>query len=241
MAIKWLSQDSVKRGSWGPWQALPDSFLRRNSCCFLRRSLNTESSCSATGNTLLYVERLGKVSRGNPTLYGKTDRFAGSWGPKPHPRRGESGRFTGIGNLLYCPAWPECDPLSECSLKVPSRPCCGSQVEGSFTSKRYSYGYSNPDRRTMIPPFGCCLRRLFEKAGGLASMRGRLVMGVEAIEGVERFKPDVVVMDLAMPVMKRATSRPRKSRKPTPGCRCLLISVPGSLQATGMGSSQCRI
>ena len=44
------------------------------------------------------------------------------------------------------------------------------------------------------------LRRLLEKLADW-QVCGEASNGVEAIEGVEQFEPDIVVMDLAMPVM----------------------------------------
>jgi len=80
------------------------------------------------------------------------------------------------------------------------------------------------------PTIRLLLRRLFEKQGDW-QVCGEASNGVEAIEGVERFKPDVVVMDLAMPVMNglQASAAHAADQRP------------GSLQATRMGSSQCRI
>jgi DNA-binding NarL/FixJ family response regulator len=53
---------------------------------------------------------------------------------------------------------------------------------------------------------------------------GEASNGVEAIEGVEQFKPDVVVMDLAMPVMNGLQAGPEIS-KAHPRLPMLLISV----------------
>src|SRR6267154_3825746 len=74
----------------------------------------------------------------------------------------------------------------------------------------------------MIPPFGCC-------CAGCSRSRdwqvcGEASNGVEAIEGVERFKPDVVVMDLAMPVMNGLQAGPEIA-KAHPRLPMLLISV----------------
>src|ERR1700694_354975 len=63
------------------------------------------------------------------------------------------------------------------------------------------------------PTIRLLLRRLVEKQRDW-QVCGEASNGVEAIEGVEQFKPDVVVMDLAMPVMTGLQAAPR-SRKPT--------------------------
>lgn len=65
------------------------------------------------------------------------------------------------------------------------------------------------------------LRRLLEAKQPDWQVCGEASNGVEAIEGVEQFEPDIVVMDLAMPVMNGLQARP-KLRRPTLGCPCCL-------------------
>ena len=67
------------------------------------------------------------------------------------------------------------------------------------------------------------LRRLLEKEEDW-QVCGEASNGVEAIEGVERFKPDVVVMDLAMPIMNGLQAGPEIA-KAHPRLPMLLISV----------------
>ena len=73
------------------------------------------------------------------------------------------------------------------------------------------------------PTIRLLLRRLLEKQGDW-QVCGEASNGVEAIEGVERFKPDVVVMDLAMPVMNGLQAGPEIA-KAHPRLPMLLISV----------------
>ena len=56
-------------------------------------------------------------------------------------------------------------------------------------------------------PIRLLLRRLLEKQRDW-QVCCEASNGVEAIEGVEQFKPDVVVMDLAMPVMNGLQAGP---------------------------------
>ena len=72
------------------------------------------------------------------------------------------------------------------------------------------------------PTIRLLLRRLVEK--GDWQLCGEASNGVEAIEGVERFKPDIVVMDLAMPVMTGLQAAP-EIVKAHPRLPMLLISV----------------
>jgi DNA-binding NarL/FixJ family response regulator len=67
------------------------------------------------------------------------------------------------------------------------------------------------------------LRRLLEKEQG-RQVCGEASNGVEAIEGVDQFEPDIVVMDLAMPVMNGLQAGPEIA-KAHPGLPMLLISV----------------
>jgi DNA-binding NarL/FixJ family response regulator len=67
------------------------------------------------------------------------------------------------------------------------------------------------------------LRRLLEKQPDW-QVCGEAGNGVEAIEGVEQFEPDVVVMDLAMPVMTGLQAAPEIA-KAHPRLPMLLISV----------------
>jgi DNA-binding NarL/FixJ family response regulator len=67
------------------------------------------------------------------------------------------------------------------------------------------------------------LRRLLEKEQGW-QVCGEASNGVEAIEGVDQFEPDIVVMDLAMPVMNGLQAGPEIA-KAHPGLPMLLISV----------------
>ncbi len=67
------------------------------------------------------------------------------------------------------------------------------------------------------------LRRLLEKQRDW-QVCGEASNGVEAIEGVEQLEPDVVVMDLAMPVMNWLQAGPEIA-KTHPRLPMLLISV----------------
>ena len=67
------------------------------------------------------------------------------------------------------------------------------------------------------------LRRLLEKQPEW-QVCGEAGNGVEAIEGVERLEPDIVVMDLAMPVMNGLQAGPEIA-KAHPRLPMLLISV----------------
>ena len=62
------------------------------------------------------------------------------------------------------------------------------------------------------------LRRLLEKERDW-QVCGEASNGVEAIEGVEQFEPDIVVMDLAMPVMNGLQAGPEIA-KAHRGCPC---------------------
>jgi DNA-binding NarL/FixJ family response regulator len=73
------------------------------------------------------------------------------------------------------------------------------------------------------PTIRLLLRRLVEKQRDW-QVCGEASNGVEAIEGVEQFKPDVVVMDLAMPVMNGLQAGPEIA-KAHPRLPMLLISV----------------
>ena len=73
------------------------------------------------------------------------------------------------------------------------------------------------------PTIRLLLRRLFEKHPDWR-VCGEASNGVEAIEGVEQFEPDVVVMDLAMPVMTGLQAAPEIA-KAHPRLPMLLISV----------------
>lgn len=73
------------------------------------------------------------------------------------------------------------------------------------------------------PTIRLLLRRLFEKQADW-QVCGEASNGVEAIEGVKRFKPDVVVMDLAMPVMNGLQAGPEIA-KVHPRLPMLLISI----------------
>ena len=57
------------------------------------------------------------------------------------------------------------------------------------------------------PTIRLLLRRLVEKQRDW-QVCGEAINGVEAIEAVEQFKPDVVVMHLAMPVMNGLQAGP---------------------------------
>ena len=73
------------------------------------------------------------------------------------------------------------------------------------------------------PNIRLLLRRLLEKQHDW-QVCGEASNGVEAIKGVEQFEPDIVVMDLAMPVMNGLQAAP-KIAKAHPGLPMLLISV----------------
>jgi len=73
------------------------------------------------------------------------------------------------------------------------------------------------------PTIRLLLRRLLEKQPGW-QVCGEASNGVEAIEGVERFAPDIVVMDLAMPIMNGLQAAP-EIVKAHPKLPMLLISV----------------
>jgi DNA-binding NarL/FixJ family response regulator len=73
------------------------------------------------------------------------------------------------------------------------------------------------------PTIRLLLRRLLEAQPDW-QVCGEASNGIEAIEGVERFQPDVVVMDLAMPVMNGLQAAPEIA-KAHPGLPMLLISV----------------
>ena len=65
------------------------------------------------------------------------------------------------------------------------------------------------------------LRRLLEEKQPDWQVCGEASNGVEAIEGVEQFEPDIVVMDLAMPVMNGLQAAPEIA-KGHPGLPMLL-------------------
>jgi DNA-binding NarL/FixJ family response regulator len=67
------------------------------------------------------------------------------------------------------------------------------------------------------------LRRLLEKQQDW-QVCGEASNGIEAIDGVEQFAPDIVVMDLAMPVMNGLQAAP-EIMKAHPKLPMLLISV----------------
>jgi DNA-binding NarL/FixJ family response regulator len=73
------------------------------------------------------------------------------------------------------------------------------------------------------PNIRLLLRRLLEKQPGW-QVCGEASNGIEAIEGVEQFAPDIVVMDLAMPIMNGLQAAP-EIMKTHPKLPMLLISV----------------
>jgi len=73
------------------------------------------------------------------------------------------------------------------------------------------------------PNIRLLLRRLLEKQQDW-HVCGEASNGIEAIEGVEQFAPDIVVMDLAMPVMNGLQAAP-EIMKAHPQLPMLLISV----------------
>jgi DNA-binding NarL/FixJ family response regulator len=73
------------------------------------------------------------------------------------------------------------------------------------------------------PNIRLLLRRLLEKQQDW-HVCGEASNGIEAIEGVEQFAPDIVVMDLAMPVMNGLQAAPEIMRV-HPKLPMLLISV----------------
>jgi len=73
------------------------------------------------------------------------------------------------------------------------------------------------------PNIRLLLRRLLEKQQDW-QVCGEASNGIEAIEGVEQFAPDIVVMDLAMPVMNGLQAAP-EIMKAHPQLPMLLISV----------------
>jgi DNA-binding NarL/FixJ family response regulator len=73
------------------------------------------------------------------------------------------------------------------------------------------------------PNIRLLLRRLLERQQNW-QVCGEASNGVEAIEGVEQFAPDIVVMDLAMPVMSGLQAAPEIIRT-HPKLPMLLISV----------------
>jgi DNA-binding NarL/FixJ family response regulator len=73
------------------------------------------------------------------------------------------------------------------------------------------------------PHIRLLLRRLLEKQQDW-QVCGEASNGVEAIEGVDHLAPDIVVMDLAMPVMNGLQAAPQIMRN-HPKLPMLLISV----------------
>ena len=73
------------------------------------------------------------------------------------------------------------------------------------------------------PNIRLLLRRLLEKQRDW-QVCGEASNGIEAIEGVEQFAPDIVVMDLAMPVMNGLQAAPEITKR-HPTLPMLLISV----------------
>ena len=73
------------------------------------------------------------------------------------------------------------------------------------------------------PNIRLLLRRLLEKQQDW-NVCAEASNGIEAIEGVEQFAPDIVVMDLAMPVMNGLQAAP-EIMKAHPQLPMLLISV----------------
>jgi DNA-binding NarL/FixJ family response regulator len=73
------------------------------------------------------------------------------------------------------------------------------------------------------PNIRLLLRRLLEKQQDW-HVCGEASNGIEAIEGVEQFAPDIVVMDLATPVMNGLQAAP-EIMKAHPKLPMLLISV----------------
>ena len=67
------------------------------------------------------------------------------------------------------------------------------------------------------------LRRLLEREQDWQAC-GEASNGVEAIEGVDQFEPDIVVMDLAMPIMNGLQAGPEIA-KTHPKLPMLLITV----------------
>jgi DNA-binding NarL/FixJ family response regulator len=73
------------------------------------------------------------------------------------------------------------------------------------------------------PNIRLLLRRMLERQHDW-QVCGEASNGVEAIEGVDQFAPDIVVMDLAMPVMNGLQAAPQIMRT-HPTLPMLLISV----------------
>ena len=73
------------------------------------------------------------------------------------------------------------------------------------------------------PNIRLLLRRLLEKQHDW-QVCGEASNEIEAIEGVEQFAPDIVVMDLAMPVMSGLQAAPEITKR-HPALPMLLISV----------------
>lgn len=74
------------------------------------------------------------------------------------------------------------------------------------------------------PGFRCALERLLGRAGGLEVV-GCASDGAEAVDLAARLRPDVVIMDLAMPVLSGvdATRRIRAAQQPP-----VVIALSGS-------------
>ena len=137
-------------------------------------------------------------------------------------RRRESGRLLDRqSSVLSGP--PKCDPLYECGPEVLSRSLPGRILQRLV----YCSGGTRVATQILIadddPTIRLLLRRLVEKQRDW-QVCGEASNGVEAIEGVERFQPDVVVMDLAMPVMNGLQAAP-EIVKAHPRLPMLLISV----------------
>jgi len=130
-----------------------------------------------------------------------------------------------IGNLLYCPAgWNVA--YSMLTVRDPKQIALFWMPVGfpnAFTGKGVHVLATQILIADDDPTIRLLLRRLLEKHGDW-QVCGEASNGVEAIEGVERFKPDVVVMDLAMPVMNGLQAGPEIA-KAHPRLPMLLISV----------------
>jgi two-component system response regulator NreC len=107
-------------------------------------------------------------------------------------------------------------------------PCCASVIAGRMSKGgRVTLRCMRMSTRILIADddatIRLLLRRLLEKQPDW-QVCGEAGNGVEAIEGVEQFEPDVVVMDLAMPVMNGLQAGPEIA-KAHPRLPMLLISV----------------
>ena len=82
------------------------------------------------------------------------------------------------------------------------------------------------------PTIRMLLRRLLERRQDW-QVCGEASNGIEAIEGVEQLAPDIVVMDLAMPVMNGLQAAPEivKAHPKLPCCSSASRKSPGNWQA----------